>query len=162
MLVKYNHFISVNAQPAAGPLEDYPISTVPLNETFVLNPNLCRSRNSHSTDLTTESPTPDKAGTASDSSNIKRRSGRSGSSGSIGRNGGKDVVSASSTSSPSSPRYVSPSYWVDHLVENSPLLTLQEGLRFNIRSSYYGGTCNLMSTDSVPRPDGPPLYVFIC
>ena len=94
------------------------MSTVPLNEKFVQNPNVRRSRNSHSADLTTESPTPDKAGTASDSSNIKRRSWHSGS---IGSNGGKDVVTASSTSSPSSPRYVSPRYRVDHLVENSPL-----------------------------------------
>ena len=36
------------------------------------------------------------------------------------------------------------------------LLTLQEELRFRIRSFYCDIICNFKSTNSVPRPDGPP------
>ena len=50
-------------------------------------------------------------------------------------------------------------YRVSHLVADSLLLTLKYELDFSIRSLYCGGTFNLMSTNSVPQPDGPPCNV---
>ena len=47
-------------------------------------------------------------------------------------------------------------YRVVRLVEDILLLTLQEELRFRIRSFYCDIICNFKSTNSVPRPDGPP------
>ena len=47
-------------------------------------------------------------------------------------------------------------YRVVHLVEHNLLLTLKYELQFSIRSLYCRGTFNWMSTNCVPRPDGPP------
>ena len=43
-----------------------------------------------------------------------------------------------------------------HLVEDSILWIFQQALRFSIRSLYCGGTFNLMSTNCIPLPNGPP------
>ena len=47
-------------------------------------------------------------------------------------------------------------YRVVHLVEDNILLTLQQELHIIIRSSYCGRNFNVMSTNSIPRPGGPP------
>ena len=38
MLVNYNHFISVNAQPAAGPLEDFLLAPLALMSPSTISP----------------------------------------------------------------------------------------------------------------------------
>ena len=40
MLVNYNHFISVNAQPAAGPLEDFLLAPLALMSPSTINPEI--------------------------------------------------------------------------------------------------------------------------
>ena len=40
MLVNYNHFISVNAQPAAGPLEDFLLAPLALMSPSTINPDI--------------------------------------------------------------------------------------------------------------------------
>ena len=59
--------------------------------------------------------------------------------------------------------FVSKTEWyrVAHLVGDDLLLTLNWELRFSIRRLYCDGTLNLMSTNSVPRPDGPPCIFAI-
>ena len=52
--------------------------------------------------------------------------------------------------------FLAPKYRVAHLVEDNFLLTLRKELHFSIWNLYRGGTFNLMSTNSIPRPDGPP------
>ena len=47
-------------------------------------------------------------------------------------------------------------YRVVHLVGDHILMTLKYELHFTIRSLYCSGTFNLMSTNCVPQPKGPP------
>ena len=47
-------------------------------------------------------------------------------------------------------------YRVAHLVEDNLLLTSNWELRFSKINLYCDRTLNLMSTNSAPRPDGPP------
>ena len=52
-------------------------------------------------------------------------------------------------------------YRVAHLVAYNLLLTSNWELRFSKRSVYCDGTLILMSTNSVPRPDGPRCRVRV-
>ena len=51
-------------------------------------------------------------------------------------------------------------YRVAYLVADNLLLTSKWESCFCIRSLYCGGTLNLMSTNSVPGPDGPPCSLY--